>query len=48
MSVEELREVFDQFDENGDGQLSLEEFAQAFRALYVFSPSTATRPKMKN
>ncbi|ELR22352.1 EF hand domain containing protein [Acanthamoeba castellanii str. Neff] len=32
MSVEELREVFDQFDENGDGQLSLEEFAQAFRA----------------
>jgi hypothetical protein len=35
MSVEELREVFDQFDENGDGQLSLEEFAKAFRALYI-------------
>jgi len=35
MSVEELRQVFDQFDENGDGSLSLEEFAKAFRQLFV-------------
>ncbi len=31
VSVEQLREMFDSFDENGDGVISMEEFSKAFR-----------------
>lgn len=31
MTDSELREIFDLFDENKDGEISLEEFAQAFK-----------------